>query len=290
MKLLLLCIFVLFALGLFSLLCGLLRLPTLRAGRAMGNAGKKERPLSDVLEAYYCAGATKLAGLIRMDEYKKARLERTLKAAGMEVTPEEYQAHAILKAGAWGILILPALWILPLLAVPLLIIMVLTYLKESGNAEECLKEKREMIEGESYRFASTITQELRNGRDVLSMLERYKRNAGEAFRKELDVLCADMRSGSYETALTRFETRIGSAQISDVVRGLIGVLRGDDGAAYFQMLTRDFKEAELRRLKAKAAKIPPKVRIFSFAMLLCYLATFFVIIIYEIMNSMGSMF
>ena len=56
------------------------------------------------------------------------------------------------------------------------------------------------------------------------------------------------------------------------------------------MLTRDFKEAELRRLKAKAAKIPPKVRVFSFAMLLCYLATFFVIIIYEIMSSMGAMF
>ena len=290
MKVLMLCIFALFALGLFSLLCGLLRLPTLRAGRAMGNAGRKARPLAELLEGYYCAGAARFAGLIRMDEYKMARLERTLKAAGLEVTPQEYRAHAILKAGAWGILILPALWILPILAVPLLIIMALTYLKESGSAEEQLKEKREKIEGEAYRFASTITQELHNGRDVLSMLERYKRNAGEAFRKELDVLCADMRSGSYETALTRFETRIGSAQVSDVVRGLIGVLRGDDGTAYFQMLTRDFKEAELRRLKAKAAKIPPKVRVFSFAMLLCYLATFFVIIIYEIMSSMGAMF
>ena len=57
-----------------------------------------------------------------------------------------------------------------------------------------------------------------------------------------------------------------------------------------KLTTRDFKEAELRGLKAKAAKIPPKVRVFSLAMLMCYLATFFVIIIYEIINSMGSMF
>ncbi len=56
-----------------------------------------------------------------------------------------------------------------------------------------LREKREQIEGELYRFTSTITQELKNSRDVLSMLEHYKENAGEMFRRELDIVCADMR-------------------------------------------------------------------------------------------------
>ena len=118
----------------------------------------------------------------------------------------------------------------------------------------------------------------------------YKENAGEMFQKELDIVCADMRSSSYEAALTRFEARLNSPQLSDVVRGLIGVLRGDDGAVYFQMLTHDFKQAELQRLKAKAAKIPPKIRVFSFAMLLCFLATYFAIIGYEIIKSMGTLF
>ena len=140
---------------------------------------------------------------------------------------------------------------------------VMIYYKETGKAEEVLKEKREQIEGELYRFVSTISQELKNSRDVLSMLEHYKGNAGEDFRRELDIVCADMRSGSYEAALTRFEARMNSPQLSDVVRGLIGVLRGDDGAMYFQMLTHDFKQAELQRLKAKAAKIPPKIRVFK---------------------------
>ncbi len=58
------------------------------------------------------------------------------------------------------------------------------------------------------------------------MLEHYKENAGAAFR-ELDIVCADMRSSSYEAALTRFEARLNSPQLSDVVRGLIGVLRGE---------------------------------------------------------------
>ena len=170
----------------------------------------------------------------------------------------------------------------------LVLLGVMVYYKETRKAEELVREKREQIEGELYRFVSTITQELKNSRDVLSMLEHYKENAGEMFQKELDIVCADMRSSSYEAALTRFEARLNSPQLSDVVRGLIGVLRGDDGAVYFQMLTHDFKQAELQRLKAKAAKIPPKIRVFSFAMLLCFLATYFAIIGYEIIKSMGN--
>jgi hypothetical protein len=74
------------------------------------------------------------------------------------------------------------------------------------------------------------------------------------------------------------------------VRGLIGVLRGDDGAIYFQMLAHDFKVLELQRLKGEAQKIPPKIRIFSFIMLMCFLLTYLAIIGYEIIKSLGGMF
>lgn len=66
--------------------------------------------------------------------------------------------------------------------------------------------------------------------------------------------------------------------ISDIVRGLVGILRGDDGRMYFQMLSHDLKALELQRLKAKAAKIPPKIRVFSFLMLMCFMLTYIVII------------
>ena len=99
-----------------------------------------------------------------------------------------------------------------------------------------------------------------------------------------------MRSSSYEAALIRFEARMGSAIISDIVRGLVGILRGDDGQMYFQMLSHDLKALELQRLKAKAAKIPPKIRVFSFLMLMCFMMTYIVIIIYQIINSLGALF
>ena len=70
----------------------------------------------------------------------------------------------------------------------------MVYFREAGKADEMLRTKREEIESEMSRFASTIEQELKNSRDVLSILENYKKNAGEKFAQELDIVCADMRS------------------------------------------------------------------------------------------------
>ena len=137
---------------------------------------------------------------------------------------------------------------------------------------------------------ATITQHLKSTRDVLSMLDSFKRNAGAEFAAELDIVTADMRSSSYEAALTRFEARINSPMLSDITRGLIGVLRGDDSSVYFQMLSHDMKQLELQRLKAQAMKIPPKIRVFSFLLLLCFLMTYLAIIAFEIVNSLSGMF
>lgn len=186
--------------------------------------------------------------------------------------------------------ILPALLVFPLLSVMVVFLSVMVYFKEINRADELLAKKRGVIETELLRFVSTIEQELKNSRDVLSIVENYKKNAGEQFSGELDVLVVDMRSSSYEAALTRFEARLNSPMLSDVVRGLIGVLRGDDGAMYFQMLSHDFKQLELQRLKKEAQKIPPKIRVFSFVMLMCFLFMYLAIIVIEIIKSMGSMF
>lgn len=225
-----------------------------------------------------------------MDEYKKSRMKNTLNAAGMNLTPEEFISSAILKSGTIAILIIPCLMILPLIAPILMFLSIIIYFKEIRKADEILKIKKEKIEVELPRFVATITQELKASRDVLSIIENYKKNAGEEFADELDILTADMRSSSYEAALTRFEARINSPMLSDITRGLIGVLRGDDGSMYFQMLSHDMKQLELQRLKAQAMKIPPKIRVFSFVMLMCFLMTYMAIIVYEIIRSLSGMF
>ena len=52
----------------------------------------------------------------------------------------------------------------------------------------------------------------------------------------------------------------------------------------------DLKQLELQRLKAQAMKIPPKIRVFSFLMLMCFLMTYMAIMVYEILRSLGEMF
>ena len=268
----------------------LLGLPHLATQRAMLSVGRREKKQAHSVEALLMGWAVRLAPHIHMDEYKRSRLRNVLAAAGLNLTPEEYSAFAIVKAGAILLVIIPCMLIFPLLAVVVVFLAIAVYFKEIRRADEKLSAKRDQIEAELPRFVATITQELAVSRDVLSMLEHYKLNAGEIFASELDILTADMRSGSFEVALTRFEARFNSSLLSDVVRGLIGVLRGDNGISYFQMLSHDMKQLELQRLKAKAMKIPPRIRVFSFVLLMCFLMTYLAIIIYEIIFSLGGIF
>lgn len=280
---------VFFAAGLFLILADVFRIPTMRTVKVMSVAGRSEKKAAKTVDMWLMDGAVVLSRHLPMNPHKKARLAATLKAAGMNISPEVYTSYAIIKTLLVLLGIVPCLYVFPLAAIIVLMAGVMVYFNEIGKADEKLREKREAIEDELSRFASTIEQELRNSRDVLSILENYKKNAGHEFAQELDIVCADMRSSSYEAALTRFEARLNSPQLSDIVRGLIGVLRGDDSAVYFQMLVHDFKQIEIQRLKAKAQKIPPKIRKYSFAMLMCFMVTYIIIIGYEILKSMSSM-
>ena len=281
---------ILLAIGLFLIFADLLKLPSIATQKAMLSAGKQGKEKAKTVDVLLMGWAVKLAKYIPMDEYKKSRMKNTLNAAGMNLIPEEFIASAILKSGIIALLIIPCLMILPLIAPILMFLSIIIYFKEIRKADEILKIKKEKIEIELPRFVATITQELMASRDVLSILENFKKNSGEDFTDELDILTADMRSSSYEAALTRFEARINSPMLSDITRGLIGVLRGDDGSMYFQMLSHDMKQLELQRLKAQAMKIPPKIRVFSFVMLMCFLMTYMAIIVYEIIRSLSGMF
>ena len=278
------------ALGLFFLAASLLHLPTIGAAKAMLGTAKQERKGAKTLETCFMILAVRLSHYIRMDEYKKSRMGNVLKASGMNLTPEVYQAYALVKAGTVLLAVIPCAILMPLLVPVVVVLALLLYFKQGQKADEKLKAKREEIEGELPRMVATIEQELKASRNVIGMLERFKGNAGPALTGELDILLADMRSSNYEAALTRFEARLNSPMLSDVVRGLIGVLRGDDSSVYFQMLAHDFKQIELQRLKAQAQKIPPKIRVFSFVMLVCFLLTYLAIICYVALESLGGMF
>jgi pilus assembly protein TadC len=122
------------------------------------------------------------------------------------------------------------------------------------------------------------------------MLEDYKQHAAPELASELAVTVADMRSGNYESALTRLESRVGSSMLSDVTRGLIGVLRGDETRLYWSALSVKLADIQRQMLKQQAQKVPGKVKKLSMCLLVCFLLTYLVVIAVEVMSSLGAIF
>ena len=105
---------------------------------------------------------------------------------------------------------------------------------------------------------------------------------------ELDITVADMRSGNYESALTRLESRVGSAMLSDVVKDLYLFCASD--TTYWSTLSIKFADYQRQHLKQQAQKVPGKVKRLSMVLLFCFIAVYLVVIIAEIMSSLGAMF
>ncbi|HPE96196.1 MAG TPA: secretion protein F, partial [Bacillota bacterium] len=140
------------------------------------------------------------------------------------------------------------------------------------------------------RLVAHIDKTLKHNRDVLYILDNYKENTGPEMKHELEITVADMRSGNYEAALTRLEARVGSSMLSDVTRGLIGVLRGDETEVYWSSLAVKFADYQRQLLKQQAQKVPSKVKRLSMCLLFCFMLIYIVVIGMEIMNSIGVLF
>lgn len=290
----------LFVTGLYFLIADFMKIPTLATTKAVITVTRREKKQARITrldgktastaDAVIFNLATKLAKYIKLSGYKKRKMSATLKSADINLSPETYIAKAVVKAGLILLFVIPCSAFFKILVPVLIFLAVAMFFKDYNSADEVVKKKREAIEAELPRFVNTLTQELMVSRDILSILETYQKHAGSAFKTELEITTADMKSGSQETALARFEARMGSPQLSDIIRGLIAVMRGDNGIIYFQMLSHDLKQLEIQKLKMAAMKRPGKIKKYSFYMLGCFLIMYLAVIIVEIMNAFSILF
>ena len=275
----------------YNLSCAFVDIPTGRTSKMMMLARKQQSSKKEkLLDVYITKIAVLLAPFLRLDRLKRNRLQTTLAIAGLELTPEAYTARAWVTAAAAGLCAVPMAFLMPLLSPVLVGLAVALWFSTYYAAFDFVRKRRKLIEAEIPRFALTIGQNLENDRDVLKMLTSYRRVAGRDFAAELDQTIADMKTGNYENALLRFETRIGSPMLSDVVRGLIGVLRGDDQRMYFKMICFDMRQIEQNNLKKEAAKRPRKIQRYSMMMLVCIMIIYLVVLCTEVINSLGVFF
>ena len=281
---------ILCGIGLYFVLADVFRIPYYKTSRAVDNLSKKQKDRKSALDIWLSGLAKWLSKHLRLNEFKRAQLEADLKTAQMYVSPERYKANAIVKALIVGVLAVPVGLLFPILTPVVLIVAFALYRIEINRVGKRIKSKREKIEDELPRLVSNIEKTLAHNRDVISMLESYAKNAGPELKHELDITVADMKSGNNEAAITRLESRVGSSMMSDVCRGLIGILRGDDNRMYWASLSLKFNDTARQQLRMQAQKVPRKVKRLSMCLLFCFMLIYVAVIVQQILDSVGVLF
>ena len=279
-----------FGIGLYLILADYFRVPYFATSKAHNNLAHRQEKKTSSLDIWLGDLAVWLSSHIKLNDYKKMQLQTDLRSAGIQLSPEMHIANAIVKSVLIGVMAIPVAFIFPLLCPVVLVLAVLIYLKSAKGVADKIKAKRKKIEYDLPRFVSHIEKTLKHNRDVLYILDGYMKNAGKEMGGELEITVADMRSGNYEAALTRLEARVGSTMLSDVTRGLIGVLRGDDTDAYWTNLAIKFSDYQRTLLKAEAAKVPTKVKRLSMCLLICFMLMYVLVIGMQIIVSLGGLF
>lgn len=281
---------ILFSCGIGFLLAERLKLPSRAASRAMHSMGRNRKDKPNPLTLLMRELSGRLAGKLRLNDYRRAQLEADLRTGDMTQTPEQFVAENLVRAGTVAVLAIPVAFLSKFLALLLLVVAILLYRLGSMTLRKKIGARRTRIELELPRFVANIEKTLPHSRDVLAMLESYRVGAGEEFGRELDITVADMRSGNDEASLTRLEARVGSSALSDVVRGLIGILHGEDNSVYWANLSLKFSEAGRQNLREQAGKVPKRVRRLSLVLLGCFFLIYIVVIGEVLLNSLGGLF
>jgi hypothetical protein len=204
--------------------------------------------------------AQKIIPLIDLDPIKRTKLSDELKNLGYIETPELFHAKALARGLFMSLAFVLVIPVSPLIgAVCMAIVFWSVYNAQEKRLKRELDNRKTLIERELPQFAGTIRQALNSTHDVIAIFESYRKVCGASLKKEIDRTLNDMKTGNPERAVKALESRVNSAELSQLTRGLIGVLRGDDQRIYFDMLTDEYRKAQDEAVKKELIKRPEKL-------------------------------
>lgn len=281
----------LFGTAAYNLACAFIDIPTRKTSKMMLMSKKQIGVKGEKIHVVYITRISEfLARYVRMDPLRRGKLQNNLQIAGIRMAPETYLIKAFVTAFAVALMAIPFGFVHPLFSLVIVGLAVTVWFATYYKVFDDVRKRRKIIEYELPRFAMTIAQSLEHNRDVLRLLASYRRVAGKELGSELDATIADMKTGNYEQALLRMETRVGSTMMSDLIRGLIGTLRGDDQHMYFKMLVFDMRQIEQANLKKEVSKRPGQIQKYSMLMLFCIILIYAVVLSVEMVSSLGVFF
>lgn len=227
---------------------------------------------------------------ITINPLRREQLAKDLRSVGVMYSPEDFIARSISLGIMYSIAVVPFCFFFPVLIFSIPIIVFITYNRENKKIKKMVEVRTKEIEKELAQFASTIRQHLNTTRDVISIFESYHKIAKGALKDEIGITLNDMKSGNIEKALKSLTGRVNSAKMSELIRGVIGITRGDDQRNYLEMITYDFTKAANEELKREILNRPNKLKINHYLMLGAVLLIFIVSLVSSASESLTLLF
>lgn len=289
MTMILLCIALAFAaVGFFLLLAALYGAPSAKQAAAAHWISHRPKQKKISLEDRAILLVSQM--LLKLPLKSQLQSLQTILDNGLlNVSAEIYLARCIVKTLTLMIVSLIGSILMPPIALVALVAPVATYFDARKKVEEVSVKFRTKIEQDLPQFISSILVDISSG-DVVRMIRNYLPYAAPELKKELQITVADMESGNYERALLRLDGRVRSPYVSSVVRGLIGITRGNNESSYFTLLSHDIRQAEIARMKQEALKAQPKFGAASMILLLSVLVLIMGILVLDLVASSGQIF
>lgn len=275
----------LLGLGIYLIITELAVMPSSKSRKTVSMLFRESMGFSDQFSVPL---ANFLVRFINIETIRKKDIQLKLNAAEIKCSPEFYIAKSISDGILIAVFAVPMLWIMPVASICCIVGGVLIYFQSMKRADRIIKQKRENIETDMVLFASTICQSISTSRDVMKIFQSFRNVCGDIFRHELDVTIADMKTGNYEEAIKKLDERVNSSDLSEIIKGLLSVMHGDDQRIYFEMLTKDLMTKEKENLKKEARKRPEKMNGVSVFMVICFLTMFMYAVISQVFNSFTS--
>lgn len=295
-------IFVLLSAAGFLICREILKIPKLNMKKNIKNLQtEKEKTGKRLLNRFIMPLVKPVSRLIRLDPLLEAKMTSVLQRGGLELTPREYYARAILCA----FFTLPLTLLLfaigaSNIAPVVLIFSVVIYFHFMTDLKDAMKEKKRLIEIELPGFVRSILYKLDDVRDnsertivqvdLIQIFEDYLKVASDVFYYDVSVLVMEMKAKDIETALRNFNQRIGLTDVSFLVNALIGLYRGEHQGEALAYLARDMDVKAKEALRKKLNKLPGRIKVASIPLVVITLACLLYVIGSHMVKSMGGLF
>lgn len=281
---------ILIGIGIFFVLSYLYQTPTLATASAIKsvvniNTDEKESFLSKMFHGI----SKKIAPHITLNPSTKYKVQLALDYQHYTSTAEEHCVEAASAGVLVGLLVSILGVINPIFIIFGVVGGFLIFRLEFEGPLKEMDKIRENINNDSSLMAKFIADSLKDeNRNVVEILTSCKNSVSNDYKNELETTITELKTINQETALTNMSKRLNSPNVTQIVMGLLGVLRGDDQTLYFETLADKFYKAELAEIKKKNSLKPGQISKVTMILLVAVIAQILVGMVLSLMATLSE--